>query len=238
MGNNLQTEVENRILAGLPRSEYERLLPYLEPVSLELKWVFYESNQPIDYVYFIQRGVGSLLTPMANGSAVEAATVGNEGIVGLPVFLGAARTPDRAVMQVPGEGLRLNAEVFRAELNRNGALYSLLQRYTHALMVQMAHSAACNRLHSIEQRCSRWLLMTHDRVRSDQFQLTQEFLAQMLGVRRAGVSEVASVLQRSGLIRYTRGQITVLDRPGLEAVSCECYQVVKAEFDRLLLKNI
>ncbi|MBD2101094.1 helix-turn-helix domain-containing protein [Leptolyngbya sp. FACHB-261] len=236
MSANLSPGTENRLLAAVPQAEYELLLPYLEPVSLELKQVLYEPYEPIDYVYFPHSGIVSLLTLMADGTAVETATVGSEGMVGLPVFLGTVKTPVKAFVQVRGEGVRISAENFRVEVsqNRKRALYNLLQRYTHTLMVQMARSAACNCLHSIEQRCGRWLLMTHDRVRSDQFQLTQEFLAQMLGVRRAGVSEVASALQKAGLIRYSRGQITVIDRQSLEAVSCECYRVAKTEFNRLL----
>lgn len=224
----------NRLLRGLPAPEWEQLQPHLEAVPFALKEVFYEPNQPIAAVQFITRGVASLLNILDNGEAVEVSTIGHEGMVGLPLFLGVPTTPGRALMQVPGEGLRISAEAFTREVHVGTVLHARLHRYTQALMIQMAQSLACNRLHSLEQRCCRWLLMTQDRAGSNGFALTQEFLAQMLGVRRAGVSEVASGLQKQGLIQYRRGQITVLDRAGLETCACTCYQIISAEYDRLL----
>jgi CRP-like cAMP-binding protein len=203
-------------------------------VALTHKHVFYEPGQPIPYVHFVTRGVASLLAILDDGEAVEVSTIGHEGMVGLPLFLGSVTTPGRSIMQVPGEGLRMSAEVFTREVRPGTALHARLHLYTQALMIQMAQSLACNRLHSIEQRCARWLLMTQDRAGSNGFALTQEFLAQMLGVRRAGVSEVASSLQKQGMIHYRRGQITVLDRIGLEARACACYGIIADEYDRLL----
>jgi CRP-like cAMP-binding protein len=228
---------KNRLLAALPREEYERLLPHLELVPLEYKQILYQPNEPIDYVYFPNNGVASLLTIMENGDAVEVGTVGNEGMVGLPVFLGAKTIPGQAIVQIPGDGLRMRVDVFQNKVTSQSPLYNLLQRYTQALFNQIAQSAACNRLHSIEERFCRWLLMTQDRVGKDKFPLTQEFLSQMLGVRRASVSVVASTIQRAGLITYTRGKITILDREGLEAASCECYAIIKEEFERLVGGN-
>lgn len=225
---------KNRLLTALPVEEYERLLPKLESVSLPVKQVLYEPNKPIEYVYFVNHGVISLLNIMEDGTIVEIATVGNEGMVGLPVFLGGDTIPCRAFVQLPGDAIRMKADVFKYLVNQGSPLHGLLQRYTQALFNQVAQSAACNRVHSIEERCSRWLLMTRDRVNSDDFPLTQEFLSQMLGVRRPSVSVVAAILQKAGLIRYSRGKITILDRLGLEASACECYAIIKQEFDRLL----
>ena len=232
--DNNVTQGRNKLLAGLPASEWERLQPHLEAMEFPLKYTFYEPDKLISDVYFVTRGVASLLTLMENGEAVEVSTIGHEGMVGLPLFLGAKTTPGLALMQVPGEGLRMSAEAFTREVRPGSALHSRLQLFTQALMIQMAQSSACNRLHSVEQRCSRWLLMTQDRAGSEEFQLTQEFLSQMLGVRRATVSEVASELQQQGLIQYRRGIITVLDRERLEANTCECYGIIASEFDRLL----
>lgn len=228
---------KNRLLAALPPEEYERLLPHLQLVTLEYKQVLYQPNEPIKYVYFPKDGVISLLTIMENGEAVEVGTVGNEGFVGLPLFLGATSIPGQAFSQIPGEALRMGAKVFKGEVTPGSPLHNLLQRYTQALFNQIAQTAACNRLHSIEERFCRWLLMTEDRVRSNQFPLTHEFLGQMLGVRRASVSVVAATIQRAGLICYSRGKMTILDREGLEDITCECYGIVKAEFDRLLGGN-
>lgn len=225
---------KNRLLAALPTKEYERLLPYLENVSLPLKQVFYQPNEPIEYVYFLNHGVASLLTYMEDGAAVETATVGNEGMVGLPVFLETYTTPSQAIVQVPGNGVRMRADVFTTSVKQGSSLHRLMKRYTQALLSEVMYSAACNRLHSIEERCCRWLLMTRDRVESDEFPLTQEFLSQMLGVRRPSVSVVAGILQKAGLIRYSRGKITILDQEGLQDSSCECYKNIKREYDRLL----
>jgi CRP-like cAMP-binding protein len=225
---------KNRLLAALPAAEYRRLLPKLESVSLSLKQRVYESLKTIDYVYFPLNGVVSILTFMKDGTAIEIATVGNEGMVGLPVFWGADRTPLVASQQIPGESMRMDSKAFTKEIKRNGPLAAILDLYTHAFVVQIAQGNACNRAHSIAQRCARWLLTIHDRVgRRQRFFITQEFLGQMLGVRRAGVNEVASAFRKSKLIDYKRGMIHILDRKGLEKRSCECYWVIKKETDRL-----
>jgi CRP-like cAMP-binding protein len=225
---------ENRILSVLPDLDRQRLLPHLEPVRTELKQILYAPNEAVSHIYFPLNGVVSLMTIMADGSAIEVATVGNEGMIGLPVFLGAGSMPGQALSQIPGDALRMAAEVFRTEAQSGGALQQVLQRYTQGLLNQTAQSAACNRLHAITERCARWLLMTHDRVGTDQFPLTHEFLSQMLGVRRATVTVAVGALQQAGLIRSHRGHITVLDRVGLEAASCECYRIIREEYDRLL----
>jgi CRP-like cAMP-binding protein len=213
---------------------YEQFVPELEPVSMTLKQVFYQPNGDIPYVYFPLSTVASLVVKMQDGQIVEVATVGNEGMVGLPVFLGARTFSGQAFTQVAGEAVRMPSTLFRSEVGRLSSLHEVLHHYTQALFTQISQSAACNRLHSVDQRCARWLLMTEDRVGAEQFPLTQEFLSQMLGVRRAGVSEVASRLQREGLIQYSRGIIKVVNRPGLEAAACECYAIVKQAYDHLL----
>jgi len=229
-----QPQGGNQILAALPQQDFERLRPQLEPVTLGLKEIIYAPNTPIPCVYFPNSGVTSILTIMKNGKAAEVGLVGKEGMLGLPVFLGTDRSSGQSFSQVPGEALRMKADAFRAATQRSRALVDLLLRYTQALLTQVSQSAACNRLHSITERCGRWLLMTHDRVEGDEFVLTQELLSIMLGVRRASVAEVAGKLQRAGLIRYRRGQLRILDRPGLEATSCECYGIIRAEYERLL----
>lgn len=234
MSQNPRNLNKNRLLAALPKEEYKRLLPNLESVSLEFKQVLYQPDELIRYVYFPTNSVISLLTIMEDGNIVEVGTVGNEGIAGLPVFLGAEKIPSQAISQIPGDAMRMRADVLKREVTPGSPLYTLLQRYTQGLLNQLAQSAACNRLHSIEQRFCRWLLMSQDRVESDRFILTQEFLSQMLGVRRASVNEVATTIQKAGIIRYSRGKMTICDRLGLEATACECYRVVKQEFDRLL----
>lgn len=225
---------QNQLLSALSTQEYERLLPHLETVSLPFKQILYAPNQLIQYVYFPKNGIISLVNITEDGRTVEAATVGNEGMAGIAVFLGADKMLSQAVSQIAGEAVRMKSDVFRREVLPGSQLHNLLLRYTQALLNHISQSVACNCLHTVESRCCRWLLITHDRVNSDQFPLTQELLSQMLGVRRASVSEVAGTLQKAGLIRYSRGRIKILDRCGLEATSCECYQVVKAEFDRLL----
>jgi len=224
----------NRLLSLLRQEDRERLHRHLEHTVLEYKRLLYDSNQRIEFVYFIMSGVGSLVHTMTNGQAAEVGTIGNEGFVGLPILLGDERGPTSVYVQVPGAGLRMKAEIFREELERSGPLRGIMLRYAHAFFNQVAQSAACAHFHSLEQRCCRWLLMTHDRMPSDHFLLTQEFLAMMLGVRRAGVTVAASALQRVGLIRYDRGRVAILDRQGLEERACECYAVSKDEFDRLL----
>lgn len=225
----------NRILDALPAAEYEAIGRVLERVELGLKEYVYRSGQPIEFVHFPVDCVISLVTEMEDGRSVEVATVGCEGMVGIPVFLQAAYTSaHESFSQVPGSSLRMRTEAFTALANQGGLLQALLQRYTQALFSQVAQSSACNRVHTIEQRCARWLLQTHDRVSSDQFPLTQEFLAQMLGVQRSSVNGAAGALQQQGLIRYSRGVIAVLDRKGLERASCECYHVIADEFARLI----
>jgi CRP-like cAMP-binding protein len=224
----------NRLLGLLPARDYERLRPHLHRVALENRQPLYTAGKPIDFVYFIESGVGSMVNTMANGEAAEVGTIGNEGVVGLPLVFGGDMAPISVYIQVPGAGLRMKAALFKSELARSASMRSVMLRYAHAFFNQVAQSAACNRFHSLDQRCCRWLLMTHDRTHSDQFLLTQEFLAMMLGVQRTGVSAAASALQKAGLIHYRRGNITILDRRGLERRSCECYRVSKAEFDRLL----
>ena len=222
------------MLGLLPRRDYERLRPHLEPIPLDYRQSLYRAHKPIGFVYFIETGVGSLVNTMANGQAAEVGTIGNEGMVGLPLVLGDNRAPTSVYVQVPGSGLRMKATLFEKELERSASMRAVMLRYTHAFFNQVAQSAACNQFHSIQQRCCRWLLMTHDRMQSDHFLLTQEFLAMMLGVQRTGVTAAAGALQRAGLIRYNRGNVTIIDRRGLKQRSCECYGISKSEFDRLL----
>ena len=223
----------NRLLDALPSEELERLRPDLEPVSLGLKDVLIEPDGPIGHVWFPVDSVCSVVATMADGQQVEVGTIGNEGMVGLPVFLGRNSVPLSTFCQVPGEAVKMRSEALRTEVKPGDKLHNLLQRFTEATFIFASQSSACNRLHSVEQRASRWLLHTHDRLGSDEFLLTQEFLAQMLGVRRASVSKVASELQREGLVSYSRGKVTVTDRTGLEGKSCECYAIIREEFDRL-----
>jgi CRP-like cAMP-binding protein len=234
---NFSTPVKNRLLASLPKEELEQFQPYLEAVPLELKRELYQPGEPIKFVYFPLSGVCSLLSLAPEGELVEVGTVGNEGMVGLPAFLGVKQVPGVAMVQVSGEALRMRVEDLRTQVTPSTALYGLLHRYTQALFNLISQSAVCNRLHVIEQRCCRWLLLTHDRVGADEFPFTHEFLAQMLGVRRAGVSEVAARLQNAGLISYRYGKISIQDRAGLESTSCECYALIKAEFERLIGDN-
>jgi CRP-like cAMP-binding protein len=229
-----EAEQANRLLGLLTRADYERLRPHLQPVSLEYRKPLYNANSTVDFVWFIETGVGSLVNTMANGEAAEVGTIGNEGIVGLPILLGDHQAPTSVYVQVPGVGLRMKAVLFKRELALSASMRRVMLHYAHAFFNQVAQSAACNRFHSLEQRCARWMLMTHDRMGSDDFLLTQEFLAMMLGVQRTGVTAAASILKRNGLIRYTRGHVTIIDRLGLEKCSCECYGVSKLEFDRLL----
>jgi CRP-like cAMP-binding protein len=224
----------NRLLRLLPSSDYERLRRHLQRIPLEYRQSLYRARNPIKFVYFIETGVGSLVNTMANGDAAEVGTIGNEGVVGLPILFGDDRAPTSVYVQVPGEGLRMKATVFQAEMARSASMRAVMLRYAHAFFNQVAQSAACNHFHSIERRACRWLLMTRDRMDSDEFLLTQEFLAMMLGVHRTGVTAAAGALQRAGLIRYVRGNVSILDRRGLLDRSCECYGVSKREFDRLL----
>jgi CRP-like cAMP-binding protein len=205
----------------------------LELISCTTRQILYEPDVPIEYVYFPIDGVHSMLVPVEDDIEIEVGTVGNEGMTGLPVFLGADSAPGRALAQVPGEAYRLGVAEFKELIRRPSRVTTVLHRYTQALMVQISQSTACNRVHSNDQRCARWLLQTHDRVGRNEFQLTQEFLGQMMGVRRATVSEVAGKLQAAGIIEYTRGVIRVMDRARLEGVSCTCYGVIRKEYDRM-----
>jgi CRP-like cAMP-binding protein len=224
---------KNRLLTSLPLNEYERLRPHLIPVALKYKCMLYRADQPIEFVYFIETGVGSLVNTMKDGSAAEVGTIGNEGIVGLPIVLGDKQAPTSVYIQVAGNGIKMKASLFQKEMERNTFMRTSMLHYAQAFFNQVSQSAACNTFHPLEQRCCRWLLMTSDRMQSDDFPLTQEFLAMMLGVRRAGVTVAANALKRAGLIEYTRGQIKILDHDGLKRRSCECYGVTKRDFDRL-----
>jgi CRP-like cAMP-binding protein len=225
---------QNHLLEALPTGDYERLAPHLELIPMGLGDVIYESGSQLRYVYFPTTCIISLLYVMEDGASAEIAIVGNEGILGISLFMGGDTTPSRAVVQSAGHGFRLKAELLKNEFGRFGPTMHLLLRYTQALITQMAQTAVCNRHHSVDQQLCRWLLLSLDRLPTNELSMTQELIANMLGVRREGVTEAAGKLQDAGLIRYRRGTITVLDRPGLEARSCECYQVVKTEFDRLL----
>jgi len=225
---------QNHLLDALPESDYERLASHLELVPMPLGGVLYESGSTMRYVYFPTTSIVSLLYVMENGASAEIAIVGNEGILGISLFMGGETTPSRAVVQSAGHGYRLKAALIKTEFERFGPTMNLLLRYTQALITQMSQTAVCNRHHSVDQQLCRWLLLSLDRLSSSELSMTQELIANMLGVRREGVTEAAGKLQDAGLIRYHRGRITVIDRPGLEARTCECYQVVKREFDRLL----
>ena len=225
---------QNRLLAVLPADAHDRLFPHLELAPLALGMVLYESGDTLNYVYFPTDAIVSLLYVMENGSSAEIAIVGNEGIVGIALFMGGETTPNRAVVQSAGYAYRLKGALLKEEFARSGAMSHLLLRYTQALLTQMAQTAVCNRHHTLEHQLCRWLLMSIDRLPTNQLVMTQELIANMLGVRREGVTEAAGKLQHSGIIHYLRGHIEVLDRPKLEKHSCECYGVVKKEFDRLL----
>jgi CRP-like cAMP-binding protein len=225
--------VGNRLLAALPREDYKHLLPHLQPVQVDLGEVIYESGGHLDYIYFPTSCVVSLLYTMERGITAEMGLAGSDGVVGVALFLGGETTPNRAVAQIGGGALRMKARVLREEFKRGGPLQFLLLRYTQALITQISQTAVCNRLHSVEQRLSRWLLLCHDRVKSDELRMTQEFISNMLGGRRESVTVAAGHLQDAGLPHYARGHIKILDRKGLEGAVCECYRVVKDEFDRL-----
>ncbi len=225
---------QNRLLSLLPQDEATRLAERLEPVSLEFKQILCEPGEPIRHIYFPQSGVVSWLAVLNGDASAEVATIGHEGMVGVRVFLGADTSPALVMVQVPGPALRLGIADFREYMRSDNSLVQILHRYLNAFLTQLAQSVACNTFHSVKQRFCRWLLMTHDRVRSDQFPLTHELAAQMLGVRRASVTDAARKLQSAGLIRYTHGKITVLDRQRLETTSCVCYRAVKADYDKLL----
>jgi CRP-like cAMP-binding protein len=237
--NNLITSIshnpgQNHLIAALPAEERGRLIPHLELVPMPLGNVLYESGNELKHVYFPTTAIVSLLYVMLDGASAEIAVVGNEGIIGVALFMGGETMPNRAVVQSAGQAYRLKGQLLKQEFNRSGDLQHLLLRYTQALLTQMAQTAVCNRHHSLDEQLCRWLLLSLDRLPSNELVMTQELIANMLGVRREGVTEAAGNLQKAGLIVYRRGRITVLDRAGLEARSCECYAVVKKEFDRLL----
>ena len=228
---------QNRLLASLPHTVLERWLPQLEAVDMPLGAVIYESGVELSHVYFPTTSIVSLLYVMENGASAEIAVVGHEGLVGISLFMGGGTTPSRGVVQSAGRGYRLKAETIKVEFNHAPVLHLLL-RYTQALITQMAQTAVCNRHHSLDQQLCRWLLLSLDRLGGPELKMTQELISNMLGVRREGVTECALKLQKAGLISYTRGRIVILDRKGLEARSCECYEVVKKEYARLLPERI
>jgi CRP-like cAMP-binding protein len=225
---------QNRLLAALPVEDYERLLPDLEPVPLPLGWTIHGANDREQYLYFLTAGIVSRVYVMENGASAEFAVTGSEGVIGVASFLGGESTPSQAVVLSAGYAYRLGAGLLKDEFNHNGRLPHLLLRYTQSLITQMAQTAVCNRHHSVEQQLCRLILSSLDRLPSNELTMTQELIANMLGVRREGVTEAAGKLQKAGLIHYSRGHIAVLDRPQLEAQVCECYAVVKREYDRLL----
>ena len=227
----------NRLLGALPQKEYQRLLPELEQVTLPFAEVLYEPGERIRHVYFPNESVVSLLAEVAAHSPLEVGLIGNEGMAGISVFMGVDTSPYRAIVQGAGTAMRMKAAVLRQESEHTGPLRRLLHLYAHSLLTQVSRSAACNRFHTVDARLARWLLMTADRSGADGFRLTQDFISNMLGVRREGVNKAAGVLQRDGLITYSRGLLKILDRTGLEAVSCVCYRVVKGDSDAYLDKN-
>ena len=226
---------DNRLLAALPAEVFDRLLPELKPVTMPLGSVIYESGAQLEHIYFpVPSCIVSMLYVMADGASAEIAVVGDEGMVGIALFMGGDTTPSRALVQSAGQAYQLKGRELKKEFERHSGLQILLLRYTQALITQMSQTAVCNRHHSVDQQLSRWLLLSLDRLATNELTMTQELIANMLGVRREGVTEAAGKLQNLGLISYSRGRITVLDRPGLEAQVCECYAVVKKEYDRLL----
>ncbi len=229
-----QTPIKNHLLDALTKADLKRFSSDLELIEMPLGLVLYESGEKLNYVYFPTTSIISLLYVMENGASAEIAVVGNEGILGISLFMGGETTPSRAIVQSAGFGYRLKAQLLKDEFNRSGPTMRLLLRYTQALITQMSQTAVCNRHHSIDQQLCRWLLLSLDRLESNELTMTQELIGNMLGVRREGVTEAARKLQNLGLIDYRRGHIKVLDRPGVENKCCECYKVVKVEYDRLL----
>ena len=225
--------IQNRLLSGIQDAELERLLPNLEVVTLKLGEVLYESGERMDYVYFPTTAIISLLYIMENGATAEIGVVGNDGLVGIAIFMGGDTTPNRAVVQSAGRTLKIRSENMKEEFTRGGRFHNLCLRYTQALITQISQTAVCNRLHSLDQQLCRWLLLSHDRLPSDRLIMTQDLIANMLGVRREGVTHAAKRLQTAGYISYVRGDMSIIDREGLESCVCECYQVVREEYDRL-----
>jgi CRP-like cAMP-binding protein len=226
--------IRNRLLAALPKKEYQRLLPDLEAVTLTFGDILFEPGDRLRHVYFPQNSVISLLFAVDDRELLEVGLIGNDGMAGLPVFMGVNKSRTRGLVHGEGDAMRMKAATLRKEVSNCSSLYKLLHRYTYSLFTQITQTAACNRFHQAKARLARWLLMTHDRVEGDEFRLTQEFISHMLGVRREQVTLAASALQKKKLIRYSRGQIKILNRAGLEAAACKCYQVVKEEYDTFL----
>jgi CRP-like cAMP-binding protein len=224
----------NHILASLPPGDYRRIAQKIESVALRKGQAIHEPHGPISHVYFPRTGVASIVTRMSEGGTIEVATIGNEGVVGLSAYLGNGRSSMEVFVQIPGEAARMSSHVFVQEIRAGTALRGILRRYTQALLTQMGQSAACNRVHPVFERCARWLLMSHDRVPGDEFSLTQEFLAEMLGVRRASVTQVAGTLKRKGLIDYRRGVMRIVNRKALEKAACECYRLIRSEHEHLV----
>jgi len=229
-----QDSCGNRLLSLLPAEEYNRLRPNLDPVSFDLGEVIYQSGGQIDYIYFLTTCIVSLVYTIKNGMSAEIGVVGNEGVVGIALFMGGDTMPNRALVQSAGSAVRVKARVLQNEFDRGGEFQHLLLRYTQALMTQISQTAVCNRLHPVERQLTRWLLLSHDRLQTDELVMTHEMIANMIGTRREGVTIAAGKLQDAGLINYYRGHIKIINRAGLEASVCECYRVVKDEFDRLL----
>ena len=228
----------NHLFAWVSEEELMRLLPNLQPLTLSLGEVLYESGEKMDYVYFPTTAIISLLYIMENGSTAEIGVVGNDGLVGIAIFMGGDTTPNRAVVQSAGKAFKMQAREMKEEFTRGGRFHSLCLRYTQALITQISQTAVCNRLHSIDQQLCRWLLLSHDRLPTSRLIMTQELISNMLGVRREGITHAAKRLQKAGYISYVRGDMTILDRKGLEASVCECYQVVRTEYDRLLGRGL
>jgi CRP-like cAMP-binding protein len=234
MSETARQQSKNHIFAALPAEDFQRLSPHMEPVELHLGQILYEAGGKIDYVYFPLNSMVSLVSQLSDGSSVEIGVAGYEGMVGIYAVLGVDRTPHEGLVQIPGGAVRVKTSVVVDEFKRGGALHDLLLRYLQMLLLQTSQIAACNRLHTIGERLARWLLMSHDRCECDELPFTHDFLAIMLGIRRAGVTEAAIILQTEEYIRYRRGHITILDRAGMEEYACECYRIVKDEFDRLV----
>ncbi len=226
-----QPRPANQILSALPHEEFERLRPNLREVHLKIGDIVYEPEESIESVYFVNSGIVSWLATLEDGNTVEAGVIGSEGLAGVAVLLGAQSTPNQAIIQAEGSALRIASSDLTTEFRRNGELNRMILRFVHSMFTQVAQTAACNRLHTLDQRLARWLLMSHDRVEGDAFSMTQDFLSRMLGVRRAGVSVSANSLKQKGLIDYRRGDIHILNRAGLEVASCECYEIVKQEYE-------
>lgn len=230
--------MKNRLLGALPTAELQRVLSRLEVVSLEQKQTLYQVDEPIRHVFFPESAVLSLLITLRQGGSIEVGTVGREGMAGLPVFLSDGRSTVTVVAQIPGTAYRAAAADLHAIASLDRPMHGLLMRYTHAALAQVQQTAACNSAHRVEQRCARWMLMTRDRVDADDFPVTHDFLASMLGVRRSGVTVAMRTLKDAGLVRYTRGRVHLVDRAGLEGASCECYRVVRAQFERLIPEQL